>query len=172
MERSLKKSGLQRYQWDALPTELYSYTSGTRSIYWVRISREERNQEAEKRLQATSFQLLKLEKLNCNVHSSPSSTTAVRIELFHISFTSKCKLVIYQLWYYYFGCEITSTLRKCLRALLPEIIICFEKGHLRLSFEIFNLVKDPFYSLGVKDLEQVNFISVELPLSLHFNEDS
>ena len=102
----------------------------------------------KKRLQASSFQLLKLEKLNCNVHSSPSSTTAVRIELFHISFTSKCKLVIYQLWYYYFGCEITSTLRKCLRALLPEIIICFEKGHLRLSFEIFNLVKDPFYSLG------------------------
>ena len=83
-----------------------------------------------------------------------------------------CKLVLYQLWYYYFGCEITSTLRKCLRALLPEIIICFEKWHLRLSFEIFNLVKDPFYSLGVKDLEQVHFISVELPLSLHFNEDS
>ena len=72
---------------------------------------------------ASSFQLLKLEKLNCNVHSSPSSTTAVRIELFHISFTSKCKLVIYQLWYYYFGCEITSTLSVFARFYLKLLFV-------------------------------------------------
>ena len=51
LERSLKKSGLQRdwnpwpprYRCDALPTELWSHTLGARSIYWVHISREEWN---------------------------------------------------------------------------------------------------------------------------------
>ena len=49
--KQLKKSGLQRdsnprpprHRCDALPTELWSHTSGARSIYWVRISREEWN---------------------------------------------------------------------------------------------------------------------------------
>ena len=50
-EEAWKKSGLQRESnpWPshcrcvALPTELWSYTLGARSIYWVHISREEWN---------------------------------------------------------------------------------------------------------------------------------
>ena len=51
---------------------------------------------------------------------------------------------------------VSNILKSCLRKLFVEIIIYFEKWHLRLRVEIISSVKDPLYSLEVKDLEQNN----------------
>ena len=107
--RSLKKSGLQRdsnpwpprYRCDALPTELWSHTLGARSIIEFISSREEWNdlkfiwnnsymncgcRWKWRMIIAVNFPEFKLLlsnclnwKINCDDHSSLSSTTAVHI---------------------------------------------------------------------------------------------
>ena len=112
--RSLKrKSGLQRdlnpcpprYRCDALPTELWIHTLGARSIYWFFSHRYRGGHGFKSRwsldffFQASSFQLLKLDEIYCDDHSSLSSTTAVKMtELFHINFII---IIIFYLPLYY-----------------------------------------------------------------------
>ena len=104
--RSLKTSGLQRdsnpwpprWRCDALPTEQWSHTMGARSIYWVHISRKEWNDV--KYIWNNSY-------LNCDDHSSLSSTTAVQIwiisYILHIKdwivveFSMNCPRIVKQL---------------------------------------------------------------------------